>query len=233
MAQQLSVSINIESVDYTGRLPSGTEYTAANASGFDRGSYTLTPTVNINISDSNVATFSWGGYTGSSIWYVCSANGYHLDVQFSSNGSTWNTVSSAFLNNSQTQTCSSSYLTYQLIQDLVNALPSAQLNGSGQIRVVAWTLRAAPTTTLPGAFPNQAASEAVAADVVIELDYRPGAVWNGSNYMSCDRSGGVCNYWNGSAWTEMRTQDAPTGKGNPPLIFRDNDYYNMAKIGQE
>lgn len=64
-------------------------------------------------------------------------------------------------------------------------------------------------------------------------DYRPGATWNGSIYASHNRSGGVCTFWNGSAWTEMRTQNYPSGKGNPPLLYRDSDWYNQAKIGNE
>lgn len=65
-------------------------------------------------------------------------------------------------------------------------------------------------------------------------DYRPGMTWNGTAFMSHNRSnGGVCNYWNGSDWTEMRTQDYPDGKGNPPLMYRDGDWYNQALIGNE
>lgn len=68
---------------------------------------------------------------------------------------------------------------------------------------------------------------------ILPADYRPGMTWNGSAYMSHNRNGGTCNYWNGVAWTEMRTQDYSTGKGNPPLLYRDEDWYNQALIGQE
>lgn len=64
-------------------------------------------------------------------------------------------------------------------------------------------------------------------------DYRPGATWNGSNFMSHNRSGGVCNYWSGTDWVEMRTFGYPDGKGNPPLLYRDDDWFDMGKIGQE
>lgn len=65
-------------------------------------------------------------------------------------------------------------------------------------------------------------------------DYRPGMTWNGNAFMSHNRSnGGVCTYWNGTKWEEMRTDDYPTGKGNPPLLYRDGDWYNQAKIGQD
>lgn len=68
---------------------------------------------------------------------------------------------------------------------------------------------------------------------ILPKDYRPGATYNGTAYMSHNRTGGVCNVYNGTAWTEMRTQDYPTGKGNPPLLYRDGDWYNQALIGQE
>lgn len=67
----------------------------------------------------------------------------------------------------------------------------------------------------------------------LPVDYRPGATWNGSNYMSHNRSGGVCNYWNGSAWVEMRTQNGGVGTDNPPLCYHDGQYYNQYKLGQE
>lgn len=69
---------------------------------------------------------------------------------------------------------------------------------------------------------------------ILPKDYRPGMTWNGSAFMSHNRNnGGVCNYWNGSAWVEMRTQGYPTDKGNSPLLYRDGDWWNQAKIGQE
>lgn len=235
MAQQISIPINLQSVDYTGRLASGTEYTAANASGFNRGHYTITPTININIDDNNLATFSWGRYTGDNVWYVCSQNGYHLDVQFSSDGNNWTTISSSFVNNSSTQSCDGVLKAYQMVQNLVNDLPAAQLNTSGKLRIVTWTLRAAPTTTLPNAYPNQVASEAVAADVNIEVvtDYRPGMVWDGNNWMSCNREGGVCNIYDGNNWVEMRSQDGGVGTDNPPLSYDGTKWVNQSLIGEE
>lgn len=68
---------------------------------------------------------------------------------------------------------------------------------------------------------------------ILPKDYRPGETWNGANYMSHNRDGGVCSYWDGSSWKEMRTQDYPTGQGNPPLLYRDGDWFNQANIGQE
>lgn len=64
-------------------------------------------------------------------------------------------------------------------------------------------------------------------------DYRPGMVWNGSAWMSCNRATGVCSVWNGTAWEEMRTMDGGTGTGNPPLIYDGSALVNQSKIGQE
>lgn len=64
-------------------------------------------------------------------------------------------------------------------------------------------------------------------------DYRPGMVWNGSNWMSCNRSTGVCQIWNGTAWEEMRTLDGGVGTENPPLSYNGSEWVNQSKIGQE
>lgn len=64
-------------------------------------------------------------------------------------------------------------------------------------------------------------------------DYRPGATYNGTDYMSHNRNGGMCNYWNGTEWVEMRTQNGGVGTNNPPLCYHDGQYFNQYKIGQE
>lgn len=67
---------------------------------------------------------------------------------------------------------------------------------------------------------------------LFDFDYRPGMTWDGKNWMSHNRDGGVCNVYTGS-WTEMRTSGYPDAKGNPPLLYRDGGLWNQAKIGQE
>lgn len=64
------------------------------------------------------------------------------------------------------------------------------------------------------------------------VDYRPGEVWGGSNWLSTNRSSGKCEVWSGTGWTEMRTLNYPTGRGNPPELYR-GGWYNQAKLGQE
>lgn len=66
-----------------------------------------------------------------------------------------------------------------------------------------------------------------------ELDYRPGAVWNGSNWLSHNRASGVANIRTSSAWQTMRTVDGGTGTDNPPLIKHSSGWRNMRRVGQD
>ena len=62
--------------------------------------------------------------------------------------------------------------------------------------------------------------------------YHPGKVWSGSDWLSHDREpGGDARVKGTNSWVDMRTIDAPTGKGNPPSIYHDSDWYNMRDIG--
>lgn len=67
---------------------------------------------------------------------------------------------------------------------------------------------------------------------ILPADYRPGKVWNGSAWLSHDRTSGAANVRNTSSFVEMRTLDGPTGTGNPPLIRDASTYHNMRLIGQ-
>lgn len=65
-------------------------------------------------------------------------------------------------------------------------------------------------------------------------DYCSGMSWDGANYMSHNRSnGGVCEYWNGTTWVEMKTENGGVGSGDPPLCYHDGKFYNQYKIGQD
>ena len=66
-------------------------------------------------------------------------------------------------------------------------------------------------------------------------DYRPGTILDGSSvWQSHNRSGGTAHILtSGGTWSEMRTLDAPTGKGNPPSIRKSDAWFNMAKLGKE
>lgn len=65
-------------------------------------------------------------------------------------------------------------------------------------------------------------------------DYRPGALRdNNGVWLSHNRNGGEAHVLVNGVWREMRTQGAPTEKGNPPSIRKDNSWGNMAKFGRE
>lgn len=69
---------------------------------------------------------------------------------------------------------------------------------------------------------------------VWEHDYRPGAIYNGSNdWLSHNRSAGCADIYDGSTWNTMRTLDGSTGTGNPPEIYDGTTWHNMRKIGTE
>lgn len=63
-------------------------------------------------------------------------------------------------------------------------------------------------------------------------DYRPGKIMdNGNTWQSHNRTGGADNVWNGSSWQTMRTDNGPTGQGNPPYMRHQSDWRNQRKIG--
>lgn len=64
-----------------------------------------------------------------------------------------------------------------------------------------------------------------------DLDYRPGALFDGTRWLSHNRSGGECHVFNGSSYKEMRTVGGPTAMGNPPSVFYNNKWYNMNRTG--
>lgn len=64
-------------------------------------------------------------------------------------------------------------------------------------------------------------------------DYRPGKIYNGSDWKSHNRSAGFEKiYTTASSTKEMRTMDGGVGTGNPPLIHN-SAWLNQRKIGNE
>lgn len=57
--------------------------------------------------------------------------------------------------------------------------------------------------------------------------YRPGKIKTSSNWAIIDRDAGGDGQKTASNWQEMRTIDAPTGKNDPPKIYRNGDWYNQ------
>lgn len=77
-------------------------------------------------------------------------------------------------------------------------------------------------------------SPTVTLYAVWRKDYRPGAVLSNGEWLSHNRVGGTCHVLSnttGPVYTEMRTIGAPTAMGNPPSVYHDGKWYNMARIG--
>lgn len=66
-------------------------------------------------------------------------------------------------------------------------------------------------------------------------DYVPGMTWNGTAWLSHNRSGGTATTLNNnSTWVQMRTVNGPSGTGNPPLILHNDEvWHNERLIGQQ
>lgn len=224
-------SITLKSIDYTGAAPSGTCANADNVSSFGRGAFAQTHNFSWETDNARHLKLNWTGYTaesGGSSWIVCSVNGYSLEVQYSEDQNNWTTLGSSFLNNDQTQSCST-YPVIQMMPDLVAALPNMTVPGNGYIRVWTYTERACPTTALPNAYPTSIYSQAVtiATPIIAISDYRPGAIYTGGSWVSLNQQGGKCNILIGGTQTEMRTQANTT---IPPTIYK-GSWVSQSKIG--
>ena len=69
---------------------------------------------------------------------------------------------------------------------------------------------------------------------MLPRDYIPGAVFNGTNWLSHNRQGGARKLYTGSGWSQdLRTVDGPVGTGNPPLIMHSDGWHNQRLIGEE
>lgn len=68
-------------------------------------------------------------------------------------------------------------------------------------------------------------------DIPPASEYRPGAVYDGTSFKSCNRTNGKCNIYNGTQFVEMST--VAGGNDNPPLIFNGTQFVNMGKSGDE
>ena len=180
MASSGSVVINAKSVDNGNNnscvLTSGTCYTDSNASYFGRGAAQADITLNWSVNDSGLFTVSYGGtsYPGAA-WFVCSSNGYHIDIDFSTDGVNWTTIMSGFRND---WGCPSDNYVADIASSVASTIsPSAvTLTQSGYIRARMWTPNACPTcgvgtASRPNAFPNDAASTATAVPVHIDVSW--------------------------------------------------------------
>lgn len=68
---------------------------------------------------------------------------------------------------------------------------------------------------------------------LLDYDYRPGANWSGSEWLSHNRYNGWAGVWDGSSFREMRTIDGANSSGNPPEIRHSDGLKNQRRIGRE
>lgn len=69
---------------------------------------------------------------------------------------------------------------------------------------------------------------------ILPADYVPGATWNGTKWLSHNRTGGTADIRNNSnAWVQMRTYDGGVGTDNPPYIRHQSAWKNQRLIGEE
>lgn len=188
MASSGNFTINAWSVDnghgdhnywYCGSLPSGTCYNPSNAGAFNRGHVQANITLSYNVDDSGNLTI---GYVDTAYingpWYVCSVNGYNIDIDFSVDGNNWTNVMHADKNDWPTCVADNSHKVGNIASILTGMLGSATLTQSGYIRARMWTANACPTCggiptqeVWPNAFPNDAASAATAVPVYIDVSW--------------------------------------------------------------
>lgn len=109
----------------------------------------------------------------------------------------------------------------------INTTFQLTLDGSSSQPVLIWNSSGAGSSTEYGWAVYQVWA------TMLDFDYRPGETWNGANWMSHNRDGGVCDVFENGGWSTMRTQDGGVGTGNPPLCFHDGQFLNQYKIGQE
>lgn len=174
MASSGTVTISAKSVDYTGTFPESTCYNAGNAYGFGRGAVTADITLNWTVNDSGLLTVSFGSWAESSWWCIC-ANSYHASVEFSTDNANWSTIMSS--TTTAYQSCDnpcqqgSTMRVHNVAQTLISGFTPVTLTQSGYIRVRMWAPSACPTSSLPYAFPNDAASAATAVPVHIDVSW--------------------------------------------------------------
>ena len=183
MASSGTITINAQSVDAASSkqaacfpgITSGCCYGDCNPLLYGRGIVSADITLNWAVNDSGLLSFSWNSYSGST-WYVCSVNGYHIDIDWSTDGTNWSTISSSFLNNWPTCSADWNHTVNNISQQLIAGLPAVTLTQSGYIRARMWTQNACPTCGIgddswPNAFPNDAASKTTTVPVHIDVSW--------------------------------------------------------------
>lgn len=225
MAQTGTITLRTESVDWIGQDYPGP---------FGRGAIWLNTVVRWTLSDTGVISFTHESQTSNATsWGICGVNSAYricTEAQFNT-GNGWQRIA---YNETGVAICPDLTNTIQVVTGLVNGLPTAQLTKSGQLRLLYFANSApAPTESLPRAFPDSVYSQATQVPVEIEVDYRPGAVLDGSAWKSHNRSAGTAHIYTGTAWREMKTVEGHAASGKNPSIYITDKWANQKKLGME
>ena len=224
-----TLTIHVPSIDYTGRAASGTCYTDANKSAFNRGTMYADSTFNWTVDGSGLFTISLVGTTGTTAWYVESVNGYWLRCEYSTDGVNWATIGT------EASVGAGTYHVVDLTETLASQLTPFIIRQTGYIRLFTYTIRACPTSDRPNAYPNDEGAASEADPIYIVLDYTPMAVKHGDSWNSCNRTNGRLRARKDGAWgdTNLKTIDGGTGTTDPPSLRRNSTWYNQNKRGAE
>jgi len=239
-----TITIHAESVDAASSVQascfpglwSGCCYGDCNPLLYGRGILEADITLNYTINNSNLLSFSYNSTSyPHGAWRVCSDIGYHIDIDFSTDGTNWTTITGNFANN---WTCNPLNLTYVdvIASSLAAGIPAVVLNQSGYIRARMWTQRACPTCgigdeSLPNAFPNDAASrttevnpEPVVVDWTATLKYDANG---GSGAPADDVHSGIPS--STSAWNFTISSSQPTRSNYQFLGWADSSSATTAQ----
>lgn len=229
MASSGTITLNAWSVDngtvsgsYStcGQAASGTCYETWPAA-FGRGACQANITFNWSVNNSGVLSVSYAStsYVGGT-WYVCSQNGYHIDVDFSTDQSNWTTIMSSFQNLPAWQNCSNLNAVGSIASTLAAGLTPVTLTQSGYVRIRMWTLRACPTCggtigpqggdKWPNAFPSDAASSATAVPVHIDVNWTSTLKYNANGGTGAPSNQTHTNAASASSYAETVSSTVPT-----------------------
>lgn len=165
MASSGQITLTLQSVDYYG-CPAVC-YPAAS----HRGDMSYNPVFNWSVDDNGNFSVSFaGGNTG---WYVCAqSSNYTLKIQYSYDNVNWGDLGSSEIYH---PTCTPSYTVKNLLADLTTLLPAMHLSNSCYVRIYTYVGAACPRQcegdNFPNAYPTEAASQAVAVPVHIEVNW--------------------------------------------------------------
>lgn len=110
----------------------------------------------------------------------------------------------------------------------INETFSITLNGQSNQPILVWASSGADNSTTYSWY---------AHDVwlsIVDFDYVPGKIWNGSDWLSHNRTGGDLKIYDGTSWNgPLKTYGGGVVSGNPPTIHNGSSWFNQRLIGTE